>query len=230
MKISFLKLKKQSKPTKAYKKALWADLEIAFVKTYPAKTKFLWGKFVAVPALTMVLLVTTGTGVYAYSNPEVDADDGLFIFKEGIESVEFQFYRISGEEHDFHERMLERRYEEAERRYEVGELSDRHLEMIEMHLSLLEALAENTPELPEEFSAPVELMEVLEELDGFEVNEGLTDDEARRRHRYEQMRNVLHPERVQDDEARISDDEDGKEGVELNLRPPHESRRMEALR
>jgi hypothetical protein len=229
MKISFLKLKRKSKPTKAYKQALWTDLEIAFVKTYPAKTRFLWGKFVAVPALTMVLLVTTGTGVYAYSSPSVDAEDGLFVFKEGIESVELQFYRMAGGEYDFHERMLDRRFEEAELLYEAGELSDRHLEMIEMRLSMLEALAENVPELPEELILPEEVIEVLE---GFEVvteDDEMTDQE-RRHHRYEEMRNVLHGERVHDDEARISDEDGDEEDVELYLRPPHESRRMEALR
>jgi hypothetical protein len=226
MRILFLKLKRRSKPSKAFKKALWSELELELPKQQTAFISVYWGRFVAVPALVMVLLITTGTGVYAYSSPEVDGDDSLFVVKTSIESVEMMFHRSDADLYDFHGRMLDRRLDEAERRYEAGELSDHHMELIELRLSLMTALDENTPELPEEFELSDDLLAELEIILQVE-NEEEQDERDRLHHQFERMRNILHGSGVQYDEAR--GENELEEGIELDL-PRHELRQLESFR
>ncbi len=220
MRILFLKLKRRSKPSKAFKKALWSELELELPKQQTAFIGIYWGRFVAVPVLVMVLLITTGTGVYAYSSPEVDGDDSLFIVKSGIESVEMMFHRSDRDLYDFHGRMLDRRLDEAERRYEAGELSERHVELIELRLSLMTVLTENAPELPEELELSDDLLVELEMMLQVE-NEEEQDERDRLHHQFERMRNILHESGVQYDEAQSGNT--SEEGIELDL-PTHELR------
>lgn len=116
------KLRKESAPRKEFKKELWSELDLTWKKEYPAM-RFSWIRAFAVPLAALALFVTMGTGVYAYSSPEVTEDTPLYPVKRGIESVEERFHRSSKAQAHFHARMVERRINEGEVMLRRGHIS-----------------------------------------------------------------------------------------------------------
>lgn len=129
------KLRKRSKPSKEFKKELWSELSVAWGREYPRMSIF-WRRAIAVPMAAIVLFVTMGTGVYAYSSPEVTEDTPLYPVKRGIESVEERFHRSSQSRSKFHARMAERRIAEGEVMLRRGTLTKDQLIHIANQLNL----------------------------------------------------------------------------------------------
>lgn len=159
------KMRKASKPETTFKKELWSELNVAFDKEYPAM-RISWTRLVAVPMAALVLFVTMGTGVYAYSSPEVNEQSALYPVKRGIESVEERFRRSPKARALFHARMAERRIAEGESLLRSGHLSKQQLiEIAEQLGYTLEDLneAKANPELRQEIKADLE-EEILERI------------------------------------------------------------------
>lgn len=101
------------RPSRAFKRATWAMLELEFEHVYPSSVG-VWRKTVAVSAMVLVLFTTTGTGVYAYSSPQVTESHVLYSVKHGMEAVEQVFPRPERRDIDFYMRMMDRRISEGE--------------------------------------------------------------------------------------------------------------------
>jgi len=97
-------------------------------------------KFATVGVCALALFVSTGMGVYAYESPDVSVGHPLFGLKRGIEQVEGQFARTPEDRARFHQRMMNRRMEEAERHLARPARAVRILEMAadELDMSLQE--------------------------------------------------------------------------------------------
>ncbi len=64
--------------------------------------------------LILVLTLTGGMGVYAYTSPEVNALNPFYPVKQGMEAVEYAFTNTPEEQLTFHRKQALRRLEEAE--------------------------------------------------------------------------------------------------------------------
>ena len=72
-------------------------------------------RFAVVGVTSVALVFGMGTGVYAYSSPDVNEGTALYPVKRGMEAVEGTFAITSDARAAFHARMMGRRMEEAER-------------------------------------------------------------------------------------------------------------------
>lgn len=108
------KLRNETAPDPAFKEALWYELDAAFVRMYPSSVGPGWRRMILFPAAAMVLVMTLGTGTYAYASSSVTSESMLYPLKRGIESVESRFYAKPAEAADFHLRMMHRRLQERE--------------------------------------------------------------------------------------------------------------------
>jgi hypothetical protein len=114
--------RKDSAPQRDFKHALWSELDVAFDKEYP-RMRFSWQRAFAIPLAAVLLFVTMGAGVYAYSNPEVADGSALYPVKRGLESLEEKFHNNPDAAAKFKSRMLERRIAEGEAMLKKGEIS-----------------------------------------------------------------------------------------------------------
>lgn len=113
MKIIFRQLKKNSRPNAKFKRVLLVQLSGEYDRLYPGSW-FSWNRVVAIPMATMLIFVTTGTGVYAYSSPEVTDGTKLYPVKQGIELIEKRLHFGPESEAQFRAKMMERRIQEGE--------------------------------------------------------------------------------------------------------------------
>lgn len=111
-------LKNQSKPDKSFRSNLWVELSNEFDQTYasPAPRR---RRIAFASAALVIVLFTTGTGVYAYESPEVIDGHPLHFMKTSIETIEEQFARSPESRAEFHDRMVERREQELEQLIET---------------------------------------------------------------------------------------------------------------
>ena len=122
-------LRKESAPNKSFKKDLWRELDSAWAEEYPS-ARISWTRIAAIPVAVLVLFAFTSTGVYAYSSPEVTEDSALYPVKQGMESVESNFYRSPEAQARFHARLVRRRIAEAEVMLRRGTITREKLEGI----------------------------------------------------------------------------------------------------
>lgn len=112
------KIKKQLKntmnhgnPSEDFSRELFSRISSEIT---PKKQEHPAWKPVFAGAIAIVLLFTTGTGVYAYESPEVVEGHILHSVKDGIERMEGNFARSDERMARFHAKMLQRRLREAE--------------------------------------------------------------------------------------------------------------------
>lgn len=160
-------LKRSSKPGDDFKVALWSDLEVEFVKTYPTSVG-MWHRIFVVPMAVLIIFSATGTGVYAYSSPSVTANHGLYPIKSGIESVESSFPRSPEKGAQFHSRMMDRRLAEGEFLYAHKQL---HSEVME--------------EIASEFQLTIE--ELMQSQDNPEIREAILNQASKKIERYDSL-------------------------------------------
>jgi hypothetical protein len=116
LKYSFWKIKKTIGPTKEFRVALWQKLEHEMAESPKV---FFWQmpmmRFATV-ALSLVLALGVGTGVYAYSSPEVNEAHPLYGLKKEIEKIEERVVAGTPERKaNFQAKQMERRLAEIER-------------------------------------------------------------------------------------------------------------------
>lgn len=147
LKRQLKKLQASSAPTDEFRGTLRAQLLAEHANLYPQARGFAWSRAFAVPVALCVVVMTMGTGTYAYASPAVTDGDVLYPVKQGIEEVEAQFYRSPEAAARFEARMLERRLAEAEylaeRREDIREQLNLVAEQLDLSLDRVEQLQEN---------------------------------------------------------------------------------------
>lgn len=121
--------KRESAPKRDFKHALWSELDVAFDKEYP-RMRFSWQRAFAIPLAALLLFVTMGTGVYAYSSPEVTEDSTFYPLKRGMEAIEEKFNKSPEAVTRFHAKMLQRRIAEGEVMLQRGNITKEQLNVI----------------------------------------------------------------------------------------------------
>ena len=106
------RLKKHGAPSREFSKALRSQLSMEFDRQHRAAKRPAW-RFAFASAMAVVVLLTTGTGVYAYDSPEVIEGHSLYQVKDKMERVEEWFARSPERQADFQVKMLDRRLNEA---------------------------------------------------------------------------------------------------------------------
>ncbi len=195
-----------SEPRADFKAALWADLEEAFDRTYPAAV-FLWHRAVAVPLALLVIFVSTGAGVYAYASPSVTDAHALWPVKRGIESVEGAWPRKPESAAQFHARMMERRIAEGMYMHHRQQLHDAVL----VHVAAEFDRALNEMELvDDEVEVRVIIFDQIERQTddyGDLIEAMLREREADHMTRQEYLRNSIDGVRVRITESTLDEDE-----------------------
>lgn len=193
----------------AFKDALWYELDAAFVRMYPSMAAPQWRRMILFPAAAMALVVTMGTGTYAYASPSVTNQSMLYPVKRGIESIEARFYGDAESSASFHVRMMERRIEEGEEQMRVSDVDDDALNEIaeEMHLSVSQVA-----EMKEALERRQDLLVRLQaERDRYEhlLNRANEQQDEKLMERNEKLRNTIEQIRVRVDASELSDEEKG---------------------
>lgn len=99
-----------SSAERTYKRALWLELSSAYDHEYRPEGRGLHWKLATVPALALVVILMTGTGVYAYESPAVSDGHPLYPLKQGIEQIHHAvFVHSSDDEEHFQQWVTERR-------------------------------------------------------------------------------------------------------------------------
>lgn len=215
-------LRKQSAPTQEFKKELWRDLDVAWAAEYPSSIGFRWSRIVVVPVAALTLFITMGTGVYAYSSPEVTADSALYPVKRGIESIEARIPRPPGARSEFHARMTERRVAEGEVMLERGRMTPQHLILIAQELDLTVEdliIAGEDPEVREEIHQRViERVAVQNERYQHLLQHGTELIDQQYTDQRVELRDQLHETRARIEQADFTPDErQALFPIEINL-------------
>ncbi len=168
LKRQLKKFKKAAGPRRDFRGELWSKLSNEFDKVHvarlPSKSLAKEGrmsftfKFAAIGVVALVLLLGTGTGVYAYESPRVAEGHVLFPIKRGIENMEGLFFARGAEgQARFHLKMMQRRLDEAEV-HEMYQYRDKMLEQAAMELDM------SVQELKSEMLDPETRQEIINEL------------------------------------------------------------------
>lgn len=204
------KLRKATRPSKAYKKELWVELNVAWSHEYPG-IRVSWARVAAVPVAALVIFVTMGTGVYAYSSPQVTEASSLYPVKQGIEQLQEKFHRSPESRSEFHAKMVERRIAEGEVMLERGVITPDQLIRIaqELDLTVEDFIeAKNDPDAREEIhNKVVEKMQTQNERYEHLIHRGTQLIEWRHEHHRAELRDTLSETRTRIDEADLSQDE-----------------------
>jgi len=105
-------LKQRGTPSKEFSKALRSQLSVEFDCQHQTVKRPVW-RFAFASAMAVVVLLTTGTGVYAYDSPEVIEGHSLYQVKNNMERVEEWFAHSPKRQAAFQAKMLNRRLNEA---------------------------------------------------------------------------------------------------------------------
>jgi len=203
LKRQLKKLKRDTAPRREFRIELKVKLSDEFTRVHPTKTKrvsFVF-KFATAGVVVFVLLIGTGTGVYAYESPQVADGHALYPMKQGIEKVEGWFARNPEGKAEYHLKMMGRRLDEAERHeqkeamleYAAAELGmsveelksemfdpEKRNELIERLISQNERFEEifaNMPPPPKPYEGMREKLQHFHQ----QVDEGQFSDEQRER-------------------------------------------------
>lgn len=82
------KVKQSASPSRQFKNELWKQLEQNWYTEPIFWCRQVWFKWSLVGAVSLLIVASFGTGVYAYNSPEVTEDNPLYIVKRTIEKVE----------------------------------------------------------------------------------------------------------------------------------------------
>ncbi len=99
-------------PDREFKAVLFKKLDIIWDDTYNVKHVWYhtaWFKHAAGFAVVVLIAGNLGTGVYAYTNPEVTAGSVLFPIKEGLENIEEKIQITPEAKAKFYLKKIERR-------------------------------------------------------------------------------------------------------------------------
>ena len=208
-------------PDEAFKEALWYELDAAFVRMYPSMTAPQWRRMILFPAAAMALVVTMGTGTYAYASPSVTNQSMLYPVKRGLESIESRFHGDPEGCASFHVRMMERRIEEGEEQMRVNDVDVDSLTDIaeEMHVSVSQVA-----EMKEAFERRQALLVRLQaERERYEylLNRANQAQHEKLMEHNEKLRNTIEQIRVRVDASGLTDEEKGT--LLLRLHPNPES-------
>ncbi len=108
-------LKAGATPSRDFKAGLKKELFAAYDARYgTARGMSPFMKYSAVGMCAFTLLFGMGTGVYAYSSPDVVEGDTLYPVKSGIEQVEGAMAFTPDQKARYHAKMMQRRVQEAE--------------------------------------------------------------------------------------------------------------------
>lgn len=199
-------LKRSSAPRKEFKQALKAELSAEFDAAYPGM-RLNWTRMLAAPVAVFVLVITMGTGTYAYASPEVTPEHSLYPVKKTIERVEGEFQRTPEARAKFHARMMERRIAEAEVLQRKKQIVGAHVQEVANELNLtIESLQEvkQDPELREQILEQVNAQSVrYEYLIITTVENQIEDPDVTKK----QLRNTFEEIRVHVDESDLTQEE-----------------------
>jgi hypothetical protein len=154
----FKEAKRASAPSPAFKKALWADLDVEFDAVHACKNFVPWYRMAMVPVAALVLFAVTGTGVYAYTSNDVTQDSPMYSVRHGLEIVEERIPKTQRSRQRFNARMIERRLQESEVMFREGKMTETQLTDIGARLNV------SFQELSDQASAEVQEGEPVDEV------------------------------------------------------------------
>lgn len=133
IRYQFWRIRGELKPNKQFKRALGADLSRALEARY--QTNYYWYqrtvfRLAAIGMLAALIIIGSGTGVYAYYNPEVIDGEALYPVKRGLEKAEELITVTAEGKAKLYLKKIQRR--EAERA--VLEIKRQKLEKIDSQL------------------------------------------------------------------------------------------------
>lgn len=112
LKKIFKGLKRESRPKKKCKKALWRQLEHKYDHMYPASPRLV-SKPAAIIAMVVLIAISAGTSAFAYESPEVVEGHPLHFIKKNIENFEGKLKFSPEKKIQHHLKMKDRRMEEG---------------------------------------------------------------------------------------------------------------------
>ena len=160
----FLKAKlkwfgRKARPSRAFRNELYLRIVPKPVVSYRQHAF----RFAVAGMASLLVVLGTGTSVYAYDSPTVSDGHPLYSIKQGIERIEERFAATPEMRAEFHAKMMERRMAEAERLDESKEQIPQILESAAAELDL------SVDELKSDLRDPKERKELLDRLS--ETNE-----------------------------------------------------------
>lgn len=134
-KYNLFQLKKKANPTKEFRNALWYKLSEHYDSVYQNSVPernfgFAVLRYSAV-ALSLVLALTMGTGVYAYSSSDVSSVHPLFPVKRTLEKVEKKLAKTPAQKTTFNLKQLDRRRAELAKLDEASEAHTKAAEALD---------------------------------------------------------------------------------------------------
>ncbi|SRR3989339_2054192 len=148
LKISYnlWKTKRTLTPDSQFKKQLWTRLEQVLEAEQPVFWyRQVWFKWSAVGVMSLLVVASLGTGVYAYNSPEVTEGTLLYPVKQKLEQAEEAIQIRPEAKAKFYLKQLARREAEAVVNKKQGknvEQLDKKIEKVESQLANTEKILE----------------------------------------------------------------------------------------
>jgi len=141
--------KKSATPSRQFKRELWQKLEQNFSTTPKIKFAQIWFRWSMVGVVSLLIVASLSTGVYAYNSPQVTEGTPLYAIKQKIEKVEESIKKTPEAKTKFLIKTMARREAEQKVMEEHGQSVEKLEKRIEKTTEQLQKADETLQELEE---------------------------------------------------------------------------------